>query len=273
MRGCLLDRDISVCNPRLAAWLLRTAFSTDHGPTLVAALLEELRVRRIVCPPLPAIERLSASVRARAQRQLMAAAHGRSDRSASPITRSIAGDSCRRRTKHAGMAPADCLYGNAGQFPKLVERLTLVRSLGIDPERATRVHQNYWLKLAREGGQSTVQHLAELEPVRRYATLTALVLELTATRRLKSALLRPPPTQFFRAVPARRRAFARLRFFAPHSRRRSERGPSGGSGPCWHRRPISLRVSDSNRGSARCAGQWEGESRRGGQNTPVSGTI
>ena len=69
----------------------------------------------------------------------------------------------------------------AGNFPKLVERLRQVRALGIEPERAARIHQNHWLKLAREGGQSTVQHLAELEPLRRYATLTALVLELTAT--------------------------------------------------------------------------------------------
>jgi len=53
-----------------AAWLLPTAFATDHGPTLVATLLEELRARRIVCPSLPAIERLAGSVRARAQRQL-----------------------------------------------------------------------------------------------------------------------------------------------------------------------------------------------------------
>src|SRR5215467_8349931 len=68
-----------------------------------------------------------------------------------------------------------------GNFPKLIERLSLVRALGVEPERATRVHQNYWLKLARGGGQSTVQHLAELEPLRRYATLTALMLELTAT--------------------------------------------------------------------------------------------
>jgi hypothetical protein len=48
----------------LAAWLLPTALATDHGPTLVTALLEELRTRRIVCPPLPAIERLGGSVRA-----------------------------------------------------------------------------------------------------------------------------------------------------------------------------------------------------------------
>jgi hypothetical protein len=67
-----------------------------------------------------------------------------------------------------------------GNFPKLIERLRLVRAFGIEPERTTRVHQNSWLKLAREGGQSTVQHLGELESLRRYATLTALVLELTA---------------------------------------------------------------------------------------------
>ena len=54
----------------LAAWLLPTALATDHGPTLVATLLEELRARRIVCPSLPAIERLAGSVRARAQRRL-----------------------------------------------------------------------------------------------------------------------------------------------------------------------------------------------------------
>ena len=54
----------------LAAGLLPTALATDHGPTLVATLLEELRARRIVCPPLAAIERRAGSVRARKQRQL-----------------------------------------------------------------------------------------------------------------------------------------------------------------------------------------------------------
>ncbi len=49
---------------------LAKPLATDHGPTLVATLIEELRTRHIICPPLPAIERLAASVRARAQRQL-----------------------------------------------------------------------------------------------------------------------------------------------------------------------------------------------------------
>jgi hypothetical protein len=165
----------------LAGWLLPTALSTDHGPTLVTALLEELRTRRIICPPLPAVERLCASVRARAQRQLWCRlTDGLTDTQHQSLdqlleVRAGGGQSTLAWLRQTAYA------ATPGNFPKLVERLTLVRSLGIEQERATRVHQNYWLKLAREGGQSTVQHLAELEPLRRYATLTALVLGLTAT--------------------------------------------------------------------------------------------
>jgi hypothetical protein len=54
--------------------------------------------------------------------------------------------------------------------------------LALEPVAETLADPNaYGLKLAREGGQTTVQHLADLEPLRRYATLTALVLELTST--------------------------------------------------------------------------------------------
>src|SRR5450631_610901 len=165
----------------VSAWLLPTALATDHGPTLVATVLEELRVRRIVCPPLPAIERLGGSVRARAQRQLWGwLADGLTDRQRQGLDQLLevrvgGGQSTLAWLRQTAYA------ATSGNFPKLIERLNQLRALGIEPERATRVHQNYWLKLAREGGQSTVQHLAELEPLRRYATLTALVLDLTAT--------------------------------------------------------------------------------------------
>jgi hypothetical protein len=165
----------------VAAWLLPTALATDHGPTLVTTILEELRVRRIVCPPMPAIERLGGSVRARAQRQLWRLL---TDGLTEQQRRSL--DQLLEVRVGGGQSTLAWLRQTAyaattGNFPKLIERLNMVRALGIEPERATRVHQNYWLKLAREGAQSTVQHLAELEPLRRYATLTALVLELTAT--------------------------------------------------------------------------------------------
>ena len=165
----------------IAAWLLPTALATDDGSTLVAAVLEELRTRRIVCPPLPTIERLGGTVRARARRQLWRRlADGLTDQQRQALdqlleVRSGGGQSTLTWLRQTAYA------ATTGNFPKLIDRLNRVRSLGIESERATRVHQNYWLKLAREGGQSTVQHLAELEPLRRYATLTALALDLTAT--------------------------------------------------------------------------------------------
>ena len=165
----------------IAVWLLPTALATDDGPTLVAVVLEELRARRIVCPPLPAIERLGAMVRARAQRQLWRRlTDGLTDQQRQALdqlleVRTGGGQSTLAWLRQTAYA------ATAGNFPKLIERLNRLRALGIESERATRVHQNYWLKLAREGGQCTVQHLAELEPLRRHATLTSLALDLTAT--------------------------------------------------------------------------------------------
>jgi hypothetical protein len=54
----------------IAVWLLPTALATHDGSMLVAAVLEELRTRRIVCPPRTTIERLGGTVRALARRQL-----------------------------------------------------------------------------------------------------------------------------------------------------------------------------------------------------------
>jgi Domain of unknown function (DUF4158) len=165
----------------ISAWLLPTALATDDGLTLVEALLEELRTRRIVCPPLAVIERLGGAVRARAQRQLWRQlTDGLTDLQRQSLDQLL---EVRAGAKQSTLAwlRQTAYAASTGNFPKLIERLTMVRDVGIEPERSTRVYQNYWLKLAREGGQSTVQHLAELEPLRRYATLTALVLELAAT--------------------------------------------------------------------------------------------
>ena len=184
----LSSEDLALINRRrglyreLAAWLLPTALATDHGPgRWWPTLLEELRARRIVCPPLAAIERRAGSVRARKQRPLWRQlADELTDQQRQSLDQLLevrvgGGQSTLAWLRQTAYA------ATTGNFPKLIERLSLVRALGIEPERASRVHQNYWLKLAREGGQSPVQHLAELEPLRRYATLTALRLELKAT--------------------------------------------------------------------------------------------
>jgi TnpA family transposase len=165
----------------LAASLLPTALATEKGTALVAMAMDALRTQRILVPPLSTLERLCGEVRARAHRQLWRTlTTGLTDAQITALDRLL--------TVRAGGGQSTLAWlrqtayaATVGNFPKLIERLRQVRALGIEPERATRIHQNHWLKLAREGGRSTVQHLAELEPLRRYATLTALVLELTAT--------------------------------------------------------------------------------------------
>src|SRR5690606_8632604 len=62
-----------------------------------------------------------------------------------------------------------------------LERLQAVQALALPEGLATAVHQNRWMKLAREGGQMTGQHLRDLETARRHATLVATLLDTRAT--------------------------------------------------------------------------------------------
>jgi hypothetical protein len=130
---------------------------------------------------MPVVEKLCAEVQASAQRQLW-----------QKLTEGLSELQCHALDQLLAIRPdsgqtwlswlRQSVYATTpGNFPKLIERLKYVRAIGIDLERATRVHQNYWIKLAREGGQSIAQNLAGFEPLRRYATLTALALESMAT--------------------------------------------------------------------------------------------
>ena len=51
-----------------------------------------------------------------------------------------------------------------------LERLKTIRELWLPDGLERAIHQNRLLKLAREGGQMTAQHLRDLDPARRYAT-------------------------------------------------------------------------------------------------------
>jgi hypothetical protein len=66
-------------------------------------------------------------------------------------------------------------------FLKVIERLRYIRSFGLDPLLARRVHANRLRRLAHEGEQYTPQFLERFDPLRRYATLVAYLLDMTAT--------------------------------------------------------------------------------------------
>ena len=62
-----------------------------------------------------------------------------------------------------------------------IDRLKVIRNLGLPVGLDKMIHQNRLLKLAREGRQMTAHDLSKFEPNSRYATIIALILETHAT--------------------------------------------------------------------------------------------
>jgi len=62
-----------------------------------------------------------------------------------------------------------------------LERLKVLRELLVPDGLEHAAHHNRLLKLAREGGQMTAQHMRDLEPARRYAKLVATILDTRST--------------------------------------------------------------------------------------------
>jgi TnpA family transposase len=179
LQGILGCRTVTVADYRvLAAALMPSAIQTDSVEVLIPELLDLFRRRRILIPVPATIERIALIC----LRQAQAKAH-----------RQLAGDLT--DTQKARLDDLLTLRPDArisylawlrlppnapvaGNFIKLIERFEFLRSLGIERERANRIHRNRLLQLSREGAVITQQHLLEFEEHRRYAMLAAIVLEL-----------------------------------------------------------------------------------------------
>ena len=162
-------------------WLTDVAMQTDKGIVLATAVVQELRKKQIIIPTINVIERLCKEAITRGTRRIYKTLAG-----------SLTKEQCaqldgllevRPQAKASVMAWLRQPPGapKAKHLLEHIERLTAVRSLNLTEGVERQVHQNRLLKLAREGGQMTSQHLRDLESVRRYATLMAIVLETRAT--------------------------------------------------------------------------------------------
>jgi TnpA family transposase len=208
----------------LADALLPQAIEDDRFVHLVARAVQTCRQRRILVPPPSALERLCGELRDRARREVHRRLAG--DLSAEQRRRLDALTHRREQTGQSWLtwlrqmpqaAKPDAMLG-------LIERLAHVRAIGIDPGRGQRVHQTRLAQLVREAGRSTVQHLADYERQRRYATLAALSLDLAASLtdqaievfdRLIGALFRKTEGRQARAFQADARAInEKVRLFA-----------------------------------------------------------
>lgn len=157
------------------------ALQTDKGIVLASQALDLLRQRQVIIPALDVVERVCAEAITRANRRIYSA-----------LTESLSTEHRARldallRRKDGGkltwlawlrQSPAK---PNSRHMLEHIERLKALQALELPTGVERLIHQNRLLKIAREGGQMTPADLSKFEPLRRYATLVALVLESMAT--------------------------------------------------------------------------------------------
>ena len=163
------------------AWLVPVAIATTSAPSIAAALMDELRRHGLIAPGPSIIEQLVAAATVLAERRV-----------AQQLTRNLSAEQAetldallliKEGTPMSVLAWARQPPGAPGHraLARVVEQLTCLRAIGLDPACAEGVHSERLRKLAREGARFTAQHLRALSPLRRRATLVATVLD-TITR-------------------------------------------------------------------------------------------
>jgi len=147
------------------------AWATDRGEPIVQAILAHLRANGVLLPSATVLERIGLAARARARKKTFETlAAGLSESERDTLAALLTVDPELRRSRFAWLrdyseSPAP------SNIVALLDRLEYARGLGIDPARAGRIHAARLARLIDEGAIMTVQHIADLEPVRRTAIL------------------------------------------------------------------------------------------------------
>ena len=165
----------------------RAAWNTDRGLPITAAIIQSMRADKIILPAPAVIERAAIAGRSRAHKRV-------ADALLADLTADQLG-------KLDGLLVVDASTGNAPltwaknipSSPKadhisaLVDKLAFIRNIGIDPATESRIHEDRFRQLAREGLVSPTYLINRYTPHRRRATLVALLITLEA--RLIDAML------------------------------------------------------------------------------------
>ena len=165
----------------ISAWLDPTALQTTRGVVLAQAVVEELRKRLIVLPPVAVIERLCAEAMTRAQRKVFALlTEGLDDEQLAKLDRLL---EQREGSPYSTLAWLRMPPGAPTPRAILghIERLSAIRDLALPADASQKLHQNRLLQLAREAGQTAVYQFKEYEQARRHGTLVASMIETAAT--------------------------------------------------------------------------------------------
>lgn len=161
--------------------LSELAQQTDKGIVLATALIEYLRQQSLLLPNSNVIERMCAEAITLATRriyQVLTEPLSEHHRQQLDMLLQRRPDGRLTWLAWLRLPPGKA---SSRQMLQHIDRLKMLRAIGL-PEGIDRlVHQNRLLKIAREGAQMTPNDLAKFEPRRRHATLTAVVIEACAT--------------------------------------------------------------------------------------------
>jgi hypothetical protein len=165
----------------------QSAWSTDRGHPIAAGVIAALRAEKVILPAPAVIERAAMAGRARARKRAAdALLAGVSEVQIAKLDQLLVVDPTLKASRFAWLrnAPRSPKADHVGQ---LVERLHFVRGIGLSAEAATRVHDNRFQQLIREGRISEAHQLGRYAAHRRRAILAANIIDLEA--RLTDALL------------------------------------------------------------------------------------
>ncbi len=164
----------------VAGWLVPIAQTSKNPVDLAATLVDELRRRRVLLPSADALELVLHRARGRAERVLhQAITSGLATGGADALDRLLqpwadTGMAMLAWLRQAPQSPA------ARNMVAIMERLKVLKELGVDRSLRTRVTEAAFDQMAAEGARMTVQHLGDLAAERRHAVLTATAIRMEA---------------------------------------------------------------------------------------------
>ncbi|KUY95214.1 MULTISPECIES: DUF4158 domain-containing protein [unclassified Burkholderia] len=151
----------------LSEFLLPVAMQTIQGIVLACAAVDELRRQRVLLPPIAALEKLCAAVATKAEREvywLLTEPLTDEQRAALDALLLPYGERPVSKLAWLRQSPEG---PSAKAMIAHIERLKAIRELGLQPDTGHSIHQNRFLRLAREGGQTAVYQIEECETDRR----------------------------------------------------------------------------------------------------------
>ena len=144
---------------QFARWLADLAMQTDKGVVLATALVQKLRREKVVLPPINVIERVCALAITRANRKIYLILAGALNDGHRVLLEGLLRQPIGSTSSTLAWLRQPPGAPSAKHLLEHLQRLKTIQALDLPEGLRLQIHQNRWLKLAREGGQMTVQHL------------------------------------------------------------------------------------------------------------------